>query len=391
MDIVHEGIVRMPAVDQTNLPLIAGAGPVGLAAALFLARGGVRTRIIERREHPSTQSRALAVNPRTLELLEPTGVTAKMLELGLPIRGGQFWRNGKVAAHVSFSGLQHKYPFMLALSQATTERLLEDALRDADGSVERGIELIDCRNEAEHVDVELRRGPEDGRSEHVNCPWLLGADGAHSTARGMLGLAFEGSTLAREWHLADVPMETTLAEDHAHAFFLDDGAFVFCLRVIEDKNSPPKGAPLWRIIANLPQPIERLEMARAAGPAVWASRFRIEHRIAERLQEGHVFLAGDAAHVHSPIGARGMNLGIEDAWTFSRLLLEGQPQRYGPLRRKIDRRVVRQIERLTGIVRGESGMSRFIRRWLLPRAVGIAALRNRAIKTLTGLDHPLVA
>jgi 2-polyprenyl-6-methoxyphenol hydroxylase-like FAD-dependent oxidoreductase len=381
----------MPEIDQTHLPLIAGAGPVGLAAALFLARGGVPARIIERRQHPSTQSRALAVNPRTLDLLEPTGVTAKMLELGLPIRGGQFWRNGKVVAQVSFSELQHKYPFMLALSQATTERLLEDALRDAGGSVERGVELIDCRNKADHVDVEFRRGTADGRAEHLTCPWLLGADGARSTARGMLGLAFEGSTLAREWHLADVPMETTLAEDHAHAFFLDDGAFVFCLRVIEDKNNSPKGAPLWRIIANLPQPIERLEMARAAGPAVWASRFRIEHRIAERLQEGHVFLAGDAAHVHSPIGARGMNLGIEDAWTFSRLLLEGQSQRYGPLRRKIDGRVVRQIERLTGIVRGESGMSRFIRRWLLPRAVGISALRNRAIKTLTGLDHPLMA
>jgi hypothetical protein len=85
-----------------------------------------------------------------------------------------------------------------------------------------------------------------------------------------------------------------------------------------------------------------------------------------------------------------MNLGIEDAWTFSRLLLEGKPERYGPLRRKVDGRVVRQIERLTGIVRGESGLSRFIRRWLLPRAAGISALRNRAIKTLTGLDHPIV-
>jgi 2-polyprenyl-6-methoxyphenol hydroxylase-like FAD-dependent oxidoreductase len=264
MDMTHQEILPKPSTDQTNLPLIAGAGPVGLAAALFLAQGGVRSRIIERRERPSTQSRALAVNPRTLELLEPTGVTAKMLELGLPIRGGQFWRNGKVVAQVSFGGLQHKYPFMLALSQATTERLLEDALRDVGGGVERGIELIDCRNEAEHVSIELRRGTAEGRSERATCPWLLGADGAHSTARGMLGLAFEGSTLAREWHLADVPMETTLAEDHAHAFFLDDGAFVFCLRVIEDKNSPPKGAPLWRIIANLPQPIERLEMAASA-------------------------------------------------------------------------------------------------------------------------------
>jgi 2-polyprenyl-6-methoxyphenol hydroxylase-like FAD-dependent oxidoreductase len=255
--------------------------------------------------------------------------------------------------------------------------------------VEYGVELIDCHNEAQHVRVELRRSGEDHRSETHACPWMLAADGAHSTARGMLGLGFEGSTLAREWHLADVPLETELEQDRAQVIFLDGGGFIFCLRVVEDKNNPPPGAPLWRVIANVPDPVARLEMARAAGPAVWTSRFRIEHRIAERLQDGRVFLAGDAAHLHSPMGARGMNLGIEDAWTFSRLVLDGQMARYGSLRRQIDLRVVRQIERLTGIVRGESSISRLIRRWVLPRIVRIPMIRNRMITTLTGLDHPL--
>jgi 2-polyprenyl-6-methoxyphenol hydroxylase-like FAD-dependent oxidoreductase len=376
----------MTTGDQTALPLIAGAGPVGLAAALFLARRGIRVRLIEKQEKRSSQSRALAVNPRTLELLEPTGVTAKMLELGLQIQSGQFWQGDKVGGRFFINSLQHKYPFMLALSQATTERLLEDALRQAGGHVEYGVELIDCHNEAQHVSVEIRRS---GRSETLTCPWMLAADGAHSTARGMLGLGFEGSTLAREWHLADVPLETVLEQDRAQVVFLDGGGFIFCLRVVEDKNNPPPGAPLWRVIANVPDPVKRLEMARAAGPAVWTSRFRIEHRIAERLDAGHVFLAGDAAHLHSPMGARGMNLGIEDAWTFSRLVLDGQMARYGPLRRQIDLRVVRQIERLTAIVRGESPIPRLIRRWVLPRIVHIPMIRNRMVTTLTGLDHPL--
>ena len=374
--------------EQANLPLIAGAGPVGLAAALFLARGGIKTRVIEKREHPSVQSRALAVNPRTLELLEPTGVTAKMLELGIQVRGGHLWRNGKVQTEILFgAAVQHQYPFMLALSQATTERLLEEALGEAGGRVERGMEMLDCRNEGEGARVEIRRGSEE-TSQRLDCPWLLGADGARSTARGMLGLGFEGSTLAREWYLADVPLETTMAEDRAQVHFLDEGGFIFCLPVVSDRNTRPKTGALWRVIGTMPHPIERLEMARATGPAVWSSRFRVEHRIAERLQVGRVYLAGDAAHVHSPMGARGMNTGIEDACSLARRILKGDMNSYGERRKEIDWKVVRNVERLTNIVIGETRITRAERK-IVPLATKVNFLRNRAIKTVAGLDHPV--
>ena len=136
-------------------PLIAGAGPVGLAAALFLTRNGQTPRVIEQQHAPSQQSKALAVNPRTLDLLGPTGVTQRMLEIGLPVHGVRFYRNDRNVASLSLAGIHPKYPYMLALSQATSERLLAEALQAAGGKVERGMKLVNCRGSATGVEAEI--------------------------------------------------------------------------------------------------------------------------------------------------------------------------------------------------------------------------------------------
>jgi 2-polyprenyl-6-methoxyphenol hydroxylase-like FAD-dependent oxidoreductase len=200
-------------------PLIVGAGPVGLAAYLFLARAGVSTRIIDSAQR-SEHSRALAVNPRTLELLEITGVTERMLELGAPVRGAQFWRGTRSIAELSFTGLKHKYPYMVALSQAVTERLLEETLTALGVHVQRGVALIACRPQADGVEAQLCRRS-DGVREIVRSPWLLAADGARSTVRHTMNVAFEGSTFSEEWHLTDLPLRTSLPPDFAHVFFYD--------------------------------------------------------------------------------------------------------------------------------------------------------------------------
>ncbi len=218
---------------RADQAMIVGAGPVGLGAALFLARQGQVPRVVEMRDRPAQQSKALAVNPRTLDLLEPTGVTRQMLELGLPIHEVRFYRRGRVVGGMSLAGIHPRYPYMLGLSQAVTERLLAQALEAAGGRVERGVKLVACRNLADGVEVrlELTAG---GLREVAWCPWLLAADGAHSTVRQQLGIGFVGSSFAHEWYLADAPLRTSLAEDQAHVFFLDGGAFLFLLRVVED-------------------------------------------------------------------------------------------------------------------------------------------------------------
>lgn len=373
-------------MDATPRPLIAGAGPVGLAAALFLARDGVMPRVIDKHPpRPAVQSRALAVNPRTLALLAPTGVTDRMLALGLVIRGASVWREGgRHVADISFGELDDPRPFLLALSQRTTERLLHEAFVALGGRVERGIALAGCANAGGGIRADLAR--DDGSTDAVEAPWLLAADGSHSAARTALGIDFPGAERERAWHLADAPLDTDLAEDRAHLVLLDDG-FLFLLRVVDGE--PHDDAPRWRVMGNFPDPLARLPRGRVAGEPVWTSTFRIAHRVAARFADGNVFLAGDAAHVHSPAGARGMNLGIEDAWFFTKCVREGTLARYGPERHRVDTRVVARVARVTAIASGETAATRAVRNFGMRLVAAFGPLRGIMLNTLAGLDHSL--
>jgi 2-polyprenyl-6-methoxyphenol hydroxylase-like FAD-dependent oxidoreductase len=371
-----------------DLPMIVGAGPVGLGAALFLARQGRSVRIVESLHERSKESRALAVNPRTLEILEPTGLTRQMLELGKRIYGVCFHHEGKLMATMELDSIHPKYPFMLALSQASTELLLERALLAAGGMVERGVKLVNCRASDEGA-VAVLEPAEGGTREVAEVPWLLAADGAHSTVREKLKLDFPGSSLDEEWYLADVPLKSSLPQDHGHLFFFEGGSFLFMIRVVDQAQEKEAGGTLWRLITNRPNPLSRLVGAEQAGGALWASSFRISHRIVAMMAIDNVYFAGDAAHLHSPMGARGMNLGLEDAWVFSELLRTGRLAEYHDLRYEVDKSVVHRVELLTRMVAAESPLSRLMREFAFPVAVRTPVLRGRMLAAVTGLDHDL--
>jgi 2-polyprenyl-6-methoxyphenol hydroxylase-like FAD-dependent oxidoreductase len=375
-------------MNHSDSPLIVGAGPVGLGAALFLGRQGRVPRIVEMRDEPSQQSKALAVNPRTLDILEPTGITRRMLEIGLPFHGAHIHRRGRIIAQITLDGIHPRYPFMLALSQATTERLLAEALEAAGGKVERGLKMVECRTFPDHVEATLEPSA-GGQRQVLRCPWLLAADGAHSTARQQLGIDFPGSSFAEPWYLADVPLRTALAADRAHVFFRDEGGFLFLLRVVDAAQKDRPGEPIWRVIGNRPEPLAQLEQAEQAGPPLWTSSFHIAHRINTTLAKEGVYFAGDAAHIHSPMGARGMNLGLEDAWVFSELVRANRLSEYDRLRRPIDRQVVRQVELFSQIVSAERRIFRFLRAYVFPMAIKTPFLRSPMMRTVTGLDHEL--
>jgi 2-polyprenyl-6-methoxyphenol hydroxylase-like FAD-dependent oxidoreductase len=370
-----------------NQPLIVGAGPVGLGAALFLARHGIKARVVDKCTEPNVQSRALAVNPRTLDFLEPTGITQKMLAMGKPIRGMQFHRDGRVVAQVVLDGMKTKYPYMLGLSQGTTERLLAEALTAAGGHVERGLEMTDCRNTADGIIATLQSGA--GNSpETVAAPWLLAADGAHSVARHAMNMDFPGSTLKDKWFLADVRLRTALDDNFGHVYFLKDSAFLFLFRVIDDIREPDPAGPVWRVLGNRPDPISQLVEAVPIGEPVWASEFRVAHRIVTSFSVGNVYFAGDAAHIHSPMGARGMNLGLEDACVFAALAATGRLSEYNSLRRPVDHRVVKQVEFFSRLVSSDSWITDFTRRYIFPTMLK-TPIRDRIRQTVTGLDHEL--
>jgi 2-polyprenyl-6-methoxyphenol hydroxylase-like FAD-dependent oxidoreductase len=367
-------------------PVIVGAGPTGKGAALWLARAGIATRLVDAAIEPAQQSKALAVNPRSLELLEPTGVTEKMLAIGRPIRGARAQIGWNVIAQVQFEGLEHRFPFMLALSQATTEQLLGQAIEDAGGKVEHGVALVNCRNTPDGVEAELKHAA-NGAIETIKAPWLLAADGAHSAARHALQVPFPGSSFPAPWYLADMPLDTALASDFAHAFFLDAGAFLFLIPVVDESSRLNAGPPIWRLISNRPNPAELLVDAMPAGPPVWESDFHVAHRIVDHLQVGNVYFAGDAAHLHSPVGARGLNLGLEDAWVFAHLAASGQLNRYESLRMAIDRRVVKRVELFSRMVITKSALVRLLRMVMFRWGFHVPIVRRQFLKTVTGLDH----
>lgn len=352
-------------------PLIIGAGPTGLAAALFLHERGVTARVIDQADQSSAQSKALGVNPRTLELLEASGVTDRMLAAGRKMTMFNIWRPGKKLATVNLGKVKHRYPFMLILSQAESERLLTEALSERGITVERGLGLTNLIDNDRWVTATLSTG------ETVDAPYALGADGAHSTVRKVTGRSFEGSTWPEPWHLYDVRLETALPPDEGHAFLLNKGVLLL-IRIKVD---------LWRVVSNVPHGLEQLPSCTSVTDTVWESEFGFAHRIADPLCAFHMCLAGDAAHIHSAFGARGMNLGIEDAYVFAALAVHYRLKDYDALRRPVIKSVVKNVMKMTQVPRGNTVTARLVRHLtpLIPFAVGLGERSLR--RWLLGLDH----
>ncbi|CAN5735019.1 hypothetical protein BH24BAC1_BH24BAC1_23280 [soil metagenome] len=326
--------------------LLIGAGPVGLTLALQLTRRGIPVRIVEKEEERPALSKAIGINPRTLELLEESGVTARILAEGVRLKSIRLHQRGQVRVG-DFSGVDHRYNFMTALPQNETERLLEEALAAQGVQVERGTTLTGFREEKDGVWVQLQ-----GRmSEEIKTPLLCGTDGAKSRVRQKAGIGFPGSDDPDSWSLADFETDTALPA---------------AINLLLDKEGPMLVIPLtegvYRVASLLPDALERLPPDIPVRKVVFASRFRVSYRVAETLVRGRVVLAGDAAHVHAPVGARGMNLGIEDACTLAEVISRGGSlEAWGRVRRRKAQGVVRQTKILATVLDGGNFFTRLVR------------------------------
>ena len=311
--------------------LVVGAGPTGLALATQLQTFGARFRIIDRLRDRTRESRALGVQARTLELLQTLGLGERLVGRGNSSTRLKLHLEGRPVAAVrlgDIGAVDTRFPFILFVSQVETEDVLNEWLRASGVVIERGTELVSFEREDDRLHCLLQR--DDGPQERVHARFLVGCDGAHSAVRKQSGIAFEGGTYPQDFALGDVELDGPLEPKAINSFAGGGGVAMFF----------PLGRPTtWRVIAMAAglqadaQPrsssgiTSELELAdlqalvdpptagavRLRDPA-WLTRFHLHHRQTATYRAGNVFLAGDAAHIHSPVGAQGMNTGIQDAW-----------------------------------------------------------------------------
>ncbi|MCD6047452.1 MAG: monooxygenase FAD-binding [Gammaproteobacteria bacterium] len=302
---------------MTNI-LIVGAGPTGLTLANELARLNIPFRIIDKLSEPVLLSKALAVQARTLELLERfPGVSEKMLAHGLPLVQGKIYAQKKLLAQIELKHIPSHYPFVLSLAQSQTEFILTEHLKNQGYHIERDIELVSFVTHDNQVHLQLKNAK--GELESITVSWLIACDGAHSIVRQQLNLPFEGSTFDKQrFVLADVRLNQTVATDELKVF-LECGNILGCF---------PLPGRHMRLIAE--QPKERIQgefdikhlqllIHEMISPELkieeifWFSEFHINQRKVSHYRAGPIFMLGDAAHIHSPVGGQGMNTGMQDA------------------------------------------------------------------------------
>lgn len=358
--------------------LIAGAGATGLTAALELARRGLRPRIVDRDSGPVplVESRALGVNARTLTLLSPSRVTDAILQEAQQIAQFRIVSKGRRLAELDTTTIDGPYSALHALSQGHTERLLLGELSDYEVVPEWQTAVEEVSGDLNKPRVMLRRP--DGSVETVDFDMVIGADGAHSIVRKAVGIGFPGEALETSFYLADFRYAQPVDSHFAEINLFDPGMI----------GRLPLERDVLRYISTLPDFESRIEHPAPIAERVWASSFRVHFRRADTMAKGNVFLAGDAAHIHSPAGARGMNLGIEDACWLAWLVSEGREREYARLRRPAVETVLKQTRKLTSLITMSNPVAISIRNLAVPVLFGIPAFSRKLLRGIAGYDTP---
>lgn len=305
--------------------LIIGAGPTGLMMACQLTLLQIPFIIVEKDPQSTTESRAIGIQARTLEIFEQMGIIDKFLEQGTPAKGVDFVDEGKVVESMPISGIGEgltKYPFLLMLEQYKTEKILVDFLtRHKKGILYNTlVESLSQDREATHAKVKLQ----DGKEEEIIADYIVGADGAHSIVRHALGFELAGKTYKQSLFVLDCTIESPILSKTHISVAVSKSSFAAFFPM-------PEGH--WRIVGEVPPRAydkdtitfddvnsdfaKRIQLDITLSNPRWVSLYHAHHRCVATFKKGRCFLVGDAAHIHSPVGAQGMNTGFGDAYNLS--------------------------------------------------------------------------
>jgi 2-polyprenyl-6-methoxyphenol hydroxylase-like FAD-dependent oxidoreductase len=372
--------------------LVIGAGPSGLTLAASLVKRGVATTVVDAQPAGANTSRAAVVNARTLEVLDSLDVSRRLVKEGVQAPRFTIRDGRRLLIPVDFSVLPTEYPYSLMVPQATTERLLLDRLTELGGTVIRPKRLTSVTQDADSATATF----DDG--DVLRARYVVGADGIHSIVREQAGIGFEGGAYQESFTLADVRLRGEAPADEVILFWAKAGLTVVA----------PLPGDIFRIVAPVAEApeepsaefIQQILDERGLGAGrmvvtevIWGSRFRIHHRVADTYRAGRLLLAGDAAHVHSPAGGQGMNLGIQDGVALADVLaavLGGAPDSvlddYSAARRPIAQQVVEMTDRLTRLATLPRA-ARPVRNLAMGVAGRIPAVQRALAMRLSGLVY----
>ena len=372
--------------------LVVGAGPTGLTLAASLLERGIATVIVDGQAAGAHTSRAAAINARTLEVLEGLDVTRRLVKEGIPAPRFTIRDRSRTLMDLDFSGQTTDYPYTLLLPQNVTEKLLSDRLLELGGTVLRPKKLTSVAEDADGVTATF----DDGAS--IRARYVVGADGIHSTVREQAGIGFHGGAYEESVVLADVNLRGEAPVEEVVLFWATAGLTVVAplpngtYRIVAPVVDAPEN-PSAEFIQGVLD-----ERGLGAGrmvvtDVVWGSRFRIHHRVADTYRAGRLLLAGDAAHVHSPAGGQGMNLGIQDAVALADALtsvlsggLATPLDEYSAARRPIALGVVALTDRLTRLATLPRVL-RPVRNAAIGLAGRVPAVRRTLAMRLSGLIY----